>query len=139
MRGVERWNHGVIAYSLGNFTFDMLWHEWLRVGLAVRLTLSRRGLEGVDTDFVRIGDDCQPRLLEGAARAAAAARLAQLNERLEAPVDAATYRRTRELAIRANRYRSWAHFARTLPRRPARVSVDQLAQAWRRRFRAAQP
>jgi poly-gamma-glutamate synthesis protein (capsule biosynthesis protein) len=134
MRGVERWGQGVIAYSLGNFTFDMLWHEWLRVGLVLRLTVSRRGVERVDTEFVRIEDDCQPRLLAGPARAVAAARLADLSERLQTPLPHSAYRRARDLAIRANRYRSWAHFARTVPRRPARVTAGQLAQAWRRRF-----
>jgi poly-gamma-glutamate synthesis protein (capsule biosynthesis protein) len=59
-QGVERYRHGLIAYSLGNFVFDMLWHKWLRHGLVLTVRLSRRGVEEVHPRFVSIGPDYQP-------------------------------------------------------------------------------
>ena len=63
--GIERYRHGVIAYSLGNFVFDMLWHKWLRYGLVLTARLSRRGVEELHTNFVEIGADYQPRAVAG--------------------------------------------------------------------------
>ena len=46
-RPVERYRNAVIAYSLGNFAADMIWHGPLRRGLALECELSADGATAV--------------------------------------------------------------------------------------------
>jgi poly-gamma-glutamate synthesis protein (capsule biosynthesis protein) len=61
-RPVERYGRGVIAYSLGNFAADMIWHEPLRLGLALDCDLSAEGVGRVEVHQARIDDSYLPRL-----------------------------------------------------------------------------
>jgi poly-gamma-glutamate synthesis protein (capsule biosynthesis protein) len=53
-RPVERYRGGVIAYSLGNFLADMIWHEPLRHGLVLDCVVSASALEDVRVHRVRL-------------------------------------------------------------------------------------
>lgn len=44
-RPVERYENAVVAYSLGNFAADMIWHGPLRRGLVLECRLSAAGVE----------------------------------------------------------------------------------------------
>lgn len=57
---VERYNGGVIAYSLGNFVFDQNFSEDTRTGLALRVTLADGAVENVEELPVRFTHDFQP-------------------------------------------------------------------------------
>lgn len=46
IQGVEVYNQGLIAYSLGNFIFDQNWSDETREGLVLELCLKDSGLEG---------------------------------------------------------------------------------------------
>jgi poly-gamma-glutamate capsule biosynthesis protein CapA/YwtB (metallophosphatase superfamily)/outer membrane protein assembly factor BamB len=56
---------GFIAYSLGNFVFDIDTTEGAREGAILRVLLGDTGVEAVDLVPVRIVDDVQPRLIVG--------------------------------------------------------------------------
>ncbi|MFN7088525.1 MAG: CapA family protein [Candidatus Paceibacteria bacterium] len=60
---IERYNNGLIFYSLGNLIFDQMWSEKTRIGVLVKLLIY-----GKEIDFelfpTEIYEFAQPRLLE---------------------------------------------------------------------------
>lgn len=56
----------LVAYSLGDFVFDIDDHDIARDGAVLRVILSHRGVEGGEWIPVRIVDDVQPRPLRSA-------------------------------------------------------------------------
>lgn len=84
VQGLERYKGALIAYSLGNFVFD-LDREINREGMILEIRLGREGVLGYEVVPVRIADG-QPRVLEGAA----AARLRAKIEALSFPATAAS-------------------------------------------------
>lgn len=65
VQGTEVYRGGFIAYSLGNFVFDIDTLEGAREGAILRVLLGDAGVEAVDLIPVRIVDDVQPRLILG--------------------------------------------------------------------------
>jgi poly-gamma-glutamate synthesis protein (capsule biosynthesis protein) len=63
---VEWIGETLVAYSLGDFVFDIDDHDIARDGAVLRVILSRRGVEGAEWIPVRIVDDVQPRPRAGA-------------------------------------------------------------------------
>ena len=125
-RRVERYGRGLIAYSLGNFVFDMPWNPWLRTGLVLRVRLSRAGVEDYGTELVWIGDDHQPRQMSPEQAGTASREFADLERRPDWLWSTEEYdRRYGELVVR-NRYESYRHFLRTLGQRPVTYSAQTL-------------
>jgi poly-gamma-glutamate synthesis protein (capsule biosynthesis protein) len=62
-RAVERYHGGVIAYSLGNFAADMIWHEPLRRGLALVCELSPEGVKHVEVHQTYVDGTFLPKLV----------------------------------------------------------------------------
>src|SRR5690606_35594916 len=58
---IERYRGGVIAYSLGNFLFDMRWSSDVRTGTVLRVELDGREVRH-SAISVAVDDDCGPRL-----------------------------------------------------------------------------
>ncbi len=44
---LERYNGGIIAYSLGNFVFDQYFSQETMQGLALSVTVNKGGVSGV--------------------------------------------------------------------------------------------
>ncbi len=65
VQGTEEYGGGFIAYSLGNFVFDIDVLEGAREGAVLRVFLGDGGVEAAEMIPVRIVDDVQPRFLEG--------------------------------------------------------------------------
>ena len=61
-RPVERYRDAVIAYSLGNFAADMIWHDPLRRGLVLDCTLRSGGVDEARVYRARIDDSYLPRV-----------------------------------------------------------------------------
>ncbi|MGE5372646.1 MAG: CapA family protein [Solirubrobacterales bacterium] len=64
IQGVERYNNGLIAYSLGNFVFDQNNHVNTRQGLILQTRLAKRGVKSVSVLPVFI-DKSQPYQMTG--------------------------------------------------------------------------
>ena len=110
--GVETHRGGVIAYSLGNFAFDMLWDAALRTGLTLRLTLTARGVSDVQSRFVTIADDFQPVPVPPSSSAVFMDEVDRLSARvLDSPTDA-EYQREYAAMVSRNRRQSYAHVLR---------------------------
>jgi poly-gamma-glutamate capsule biosynthesis protein CapA/YwtB (metallophosphatase superfamily)/outer membrane protein assembly factor BamB len=65
VQGAGTYGEGFIAYSLGDFVFDIDVTEAARDGAMLRVLLGDSGVEAVDLVPVRIVDDLQPRFLAG--------------------------------------------------------------------------
>lgn len=124
-RRVERYRHGLIAYSLGNFVFDMLWSPWLRTGLVLRAVLSKKGVEHYETELVWIGEDYQPRWLRREQAAEHYDAFAGLQSRPEW-VSTQEYAIRYEELVKQNRHESYAYFLRTIGSRPVGYSIQTL-------------
>jgi poly-gamma-glutamate synthesis protein (capsule biosynthesis protein) len=64
LQGVEEYNAGIIAYSMGNFVFDM-WQRKMRESMIFSCNLSKDGIESFDIIPAYIGKDFKPFLLKG--------------------------------------------------------------------------
>jgi poly-gamma-glutamate synthesis protein (capsule biosynthesis protein) len=137
IRRVERYGRGVIAYSLGNFVFDMLWNPALRTGLVLRVVLSKHGVESYDTELVWIGDDYQPRRMSEDEHAAAVREFNALHERPAWVSVPDQYDRQLQEWIARSRYESWRHFMLTANRRPVNLTVQTLLRTARRKAAGA--
>ncbi len=62
---VERYRHGLIFYSLGNFIFDILWTRSVRTGVLANVEVTPDGVAGYELVPVYLGDDFMPVRLEG--------------------------------------------------------------------------
>ena len=63
IQGIERYKHGIILYSLGNFNFGGWWDENFpdaKVGIIAKLHLSKAGLEGFEIIPVKQNQSYQP-------------------------------------------------------------------------------
>ena len=58
---VERYKKGLIFYSLGNFIFDMIWSDYVRLGMVANVTLEKGKKIKYNTIPIYISDDYIPR------------------------------------------------------------------------------
>jgi poly-gamma-glutamate synthesis protein (capsule biosynthesis protein) len=64
LQGVEKYHNGVIAYSLGNFIFDM-WQDKMKKSMILQCILSKQGVCNVEVIPVYINNNFQPEILRG--------------------------------------------------------------------------
>ncbi len=57
---VERYKHGYIVYSLGNFIFDMNWAKHVKTGMCLVFEADMNGIISCTTHAVEIQDDYTP-------------------------------------------------------------------------------
>jgi len=131
-QGIERYGHGLIAYSLGNFVFDMLWSDALRIGLVLRLTLSPAGVEDVGVSFVKIAADYQPRPVSAEASQPLHEQLAQLTTVLASSPSDERYRREYARLVGLNRRQSYGHFLLNSLRYPPGLWFQIIGRSIRR-------
>lgn len=90
LQGVEQYNGGVIAYSLGDFVFD-LWQPRLRETMVLRIDLDPAS--GVRYEIIpcRINDHWQPEVLYGPAADAVKGRVGELSSLIDEDLPASEY------------------------------------------------
>lgn len=64
LQGIEKYHGGIIAYSLGNFVFDM-WQNKMRRSMVLQVSLNKRGIADFRVIPVFISKDYQPEILKG--------------------------------------------------------------------------
>jgi len=65
LRRIERYRHGIIAYSLGNFVCDMIWDQRLRESLIFSCRITKQGIQDIELTPVYINDRYQPEIMDG--------------------------------------------------------------------------
>lgn len=115
LRPVERYRRGVICYSLGNFTTDMVWQSALRVGGVFEGRLANSAV--VESRLFRVRtDDSYAPVIEGES--------AQPQEESVAPMSEATYQTAAARSVRLQRGAAYAYAIRNVLRYPPMVLAD---------------
>lgn len=108
LQGIESYNGGLIAYSLGNFVFDM-WQARLREsGILEILYDSENNTTNYNFIPVYINDYCQPRPLDGEERMRALESFSKLCQKIHDDADEAEDYRLKVEKLTAN-YRKEVH------------------------------
>jgi poly-gamma-glutamate synthesis protein (capsule biosynthesis protein) len=81
LQGIEEYGGGIIAYSLGNFVFD-LWQEKLRRSMIFKVTFDTTGHMSAECIPVMINRRHQPEILTGEPRAVAIKHIEQLADQV---------------------------------------------------------
>lgn len=115
LQGIETYRGRVIAYSLGDFVFD-LWQQRLRESMVLRLTLHEPTRVTYEVRPICINRSWQPELLEGSAAAALQARIAGLSGWIDADLPAAEYDELVKSELRRFRREVYLHYIRNARR-----------------------
>lgn len=138
LQGMEGYNGGLIAYSLGNFVFDM-WGRGTRESVIMRIGLSRGGVTDWEAIPVRINEKSQPEILSRQEGEDLRRRLREWSASLLAPVagDREAQKRTYMEEVRAcrsaQRRMVRKHFVRNLFRYPPCYSLQVFMDSMARR------
>jgi poly-gamma-glutamate synthesis protein (capsule biosynthesis protein) len=82
VQGIERYNHGLIAYSMGSFVKD-LWPQKLRESVVLKCELSALGVGRYELTPVLINKYYQPEIYQGEKSERFLRRISQLSYRLK--------------------------------------------------------
>lgn len=82
MQGIERYKHGLIAYSLGSFIKD-LWQYKLRESIILKCELSTEGIKGFNIIPIFLNNKWQPEIYSGDAGNKLLKRVKNLSKAIE--------------------------------------------------------
>ena len=140
MRGIEKYENGYIAYSLGNFVCDMLWDDSLRETGVFLCELSKGGVSNVRVVPCYINDEFQPFVLDADRAEDAHKKLDVLSRNIEAEdlseFDAkhSTYTIDADHAQQAIRKKSHRFFLRRAFRYSPSILIQQIFRFIRNRL-----
>ena len=132
VQGIERYKHGVIVYSLGNFISDMQWDRSLRESAIVICDVPVSGPIAVSVIPVVSNDCYQPEVATGRAARRITKRIERASHAIvtcgatEDSREASAYRRHAKYRRYRNRFQMYGHFARHLPTYGKGVALDIL-------------
>jgi len=115
LRPVERHGRGIICYSLGNFTTDMIWQPALRRGGILECRLGHEGPREPKLWTSRVDDSYAPRVEPA---------FTSLNEEPVRGMAEAGYRKAVALTVRQQRRAAYLYAARNIPRYPPTVLAE---------------
>ena len=126
-RAVERYNDGLICYSLGNFVTDMTWQPALREGLMMSCQLDGGAPRAVTVARTRVGARYAPEIVDEIPTVPAAS---------VAALDPGAYRVAVRQTVRRQQVASYRHAARNALRFPFPVLVTLVASTVRNKLTA---
>ncbi len=133
LQGVEKYGRGVIAYSLGNFVFDM-WQPRLRKSMILRCRFS--GTNRIDYDIIPvfINDDLQPIVLDSVAGEELIGEVLRLSQKIGSPAYTQPIY-SQELKKNTARFRRevYWYYLRHLHKYDGRRLIDNFARMIRNR------
>ena len=154
LQGIESYNGGLIAYSLGNFVFDMHFCCETRLGAILAMTVEEGALRSYELLPVYINDAFQPTLMADEEKDQVLAYLDDCTARLpnpqsDDPLQAAqryveyVAQRRREIVAMQRRYytlgrlspaanwvRAWRRLRRIITGRSGQVAPERAHEAW---------
>lgn len=127
VRHAERYAHGVIAHSLGNFMGDMTWYAPFRRGAILSCRVRPNGTESAVVTATRLRDDYRPELT-------GAAPVDPVSSGQLAGLDDAEYARAIAQSWRAQRLAAYRAAIANLRRTPFRIAAQMFAETVRNKF-----
>lgn len=133
LQGIERYKKGLIAYSLGNFVFDM-WQRKYRRSMILDCRLSRQGVEGFEIIPIRINGLYQPVSVAGRDAEDMRSSISELSNRIfEAGQGLKAYQAEVARRTRKDRREVYWHYLRNVHRYSPRRLWQNFVGAVRRR------
>jgi len=108
VQGVEIYNGGVIAYSLGNFIFDF-WQKRLRNSMILEITLNRGDVENFVIYPVRINRNYVPEVLHGKDSEKQLKKYIELSEKINISTET-KYRKNVRIRLLENKIQNRIYF-----------------------------
>jgi len=133
LQGVERYKGAVIAYSLGNFIFD-LWPTRLRESMILRLTVENPSDIRFEAVPVLINDRWQPEPLDGEARNLAVREIERRSLMIDPALDQDEWRREVQGELERFRRGVRSHYLRSIYRYDLRKFAANLFGVLSRRI-----
>lgn len=115
LQGVERYRGRVIAYSLGDFVFD-LWEERLRKSMILRLDLRDANEIGYEIRPVMINEKWQPEILQGEASSRMRTQIEDLASLIDANAADSQWQQEVKSELRRFRRGVYGHYLKSLHR-----------------------
>lgn len=132
LRGIEKYRHGYIAYSLGNFICDMIWDDKLRESLILFIEFTKSGIKNLDYLPVRINNNYQPEVLNGQAGEKLRKFIQKLSEDVQKEnlinkkLKIDLYRQKADDFQREYRSKSHRYFLKNFYRFPLKILIQQI-------------
>jgi len=138
LQGIESYNRGVIAYSLGNFVFDMNYIEETIYSVILECKLSKKGVDDFKLYPIIIGADYAPQPLLGGEGERLLTRLNRLSSELKAEsslnhmIAGEEYSKQAESSRRQARKKMWRYFANKIYKYPYRYAFQIVENSLRK-------
>jgi len=132
LQGIEKYKHGLIAYSLGNFIFDMLWDKRLRESMVLSVCWSSRDVINYKIIPIFINDSYHPLVMSSNKAKELIDRVACLSEYINSQDiddierEYLKYCDEYKYISRIYRYKSYLYFLRNLSRYNKKYIYQQL-------------
>lgn len=141
LQGIEKYHNGLVAYSLGNFVFDMTYLTETRSSIMVEFRLSKKGVAGYRMIPIYISDEYAPYILSGKQKELALGELDKLSAYLVEDGSANYGGKEGEYIKQVDCLRNQAsrrmmrYFARNLYRYPPRFAFQIITNYLRKHLR----
>lgn len=139
LRGVESYNGGHIAYSLGNFLCDMIWDESLRESAVLECELSKNGVHDLKLTPCYINDQFQPTVMEASRAEFLLKRIAEMSQaiendsQLQIQFQSKKYAQDADAVLQQIRRKSQMFFLRNLWKYPPSILFQQIGKYFKNR------
>lgn len=140
LQGIEEYHNGLVAYSLGNFVFDLNCVEETRSTVILECTLSKEGVVGYKLVPMHINDQYVPHLLQGEKGEPLLARLSKLSTELKGDKSAdyeekeQEYKRCVEVIRKRASRRMMRYFISNIYRYPIRFTFKTAVDYLKKHF-----
>ncbi|MGB5108077.1 MAG: CapA family protein [Candidatus Zixiibacteriota bacterium] len=128
VQGVEKYRGRVIAYSLGDFIFD-LWEPRLRKSMILRITVENPDNIGLEILPLFINNRWQPELLAGQAAENLKFEIESLSKLIDADADANEWNAEVAIELRRHRRGVYKHYVSSIHRFGAKRLFSNIARA----------
>lgn len=137
LQGVEKYKNGVIAYSLGNFIFDM-WQKRFRKTMILKLIVSKKGKIDYEIVPVIINSSFQPRIAEGNHSISILEQINSLSQKIYHQLDQDYYNNCLKKEQRRYRSEVYLHYLKHIHRFNPKHLFANFTGAVKRRLKSKQ-
>ena len=134
IQGVEKYKGKIIAYSLGNFIFDM-WQERLRESIILKIEFDKNANIDYDIVPVMINKKFQPTIASTTSEDKIRTHIQAISKKIQNSSDELAYEKTVKTELRKYRYEVYWHYLSNCFRYNPRLFYLNLIAAIKRRIK----
>ncbi len=134
LQGIESYNNGLIAYSLGNFIFDMLWEKRLVETMILSGNITQNNSVNYKIWPVKINRNYCPELLKNDAKEALEQWIQEISlpikENICFSINEERYKKEAKIQLNKNRLRAYKYFLRNIYKYKKQYLFQQLKRTF---------